>query len=186
MNTNRVLIVYSSRYGQTERIARRIARGLAAERVGADVIETRERIPGVLIHYDTVILAGAIYFSKHPRRLVRFALKHRGELSRVRTLFVSVSNAAISEAGRKAASEIVEEFRRETDLHFEEAFLVGGGTPYTKYNWFVKKLMLSIAKKHGRTVDPTRDYDNTDWPAVDAFAVKVAKSLPIPALRAIV
>lgn len=185
MNTNRVLIVYSSRYGQTERIARRIARGLATSRIGADVIETRDRIPGVLTHYEAVILAGPVYFSKHPRRLVRFALRHRAELSRVRTLFVSVSAAAVSEAGRKRASEMVEEFRIETDLHFDDVFLIGGGAPYTKYNWFVKKLMLSIARKHGRTVDPTRDYDNTDWTAVDEWAAKVARSLPHP-IRAVV
>jgi menaquinone-dependent protoporphyrinogen oxidase len=64
----------------------------------------------------------------------------------------------------------VHELVRRTGWAPEIVVTLGGAEPYTKYGFFTRIVMRSIAKKHGRIVDVHRDYEFTDWDAVDRFA----------------
>jgi menaquinone-dependent protoporphyrinogen oxidase len=56
--------------------------------------------------------------------------------------------------------------------------LAGGGIVdgqalrYTRYNSLVRLVMRQISKKEGGDTDTSRDYEYTDWGAVDRFAVE--------------
>jgi len=45
-----------------------------------------------------------------------------------------------------------------------------GATPYTRYGWFVRFMMRNIARRRGLGTDTSRDYEYTDWQAVEQFA----------------
>jgi menaquinone-dependent protoporphyrinogen oxidase len=51
---------------------------------------------------------------------------------------------------------------------------VAGALPYTRYNFLVRFLMKRIARKAGGPTDTSRDYDFTDWAALDRFAAAFA------------
>src|SRR5262249_4218420 len=48
--------------------------------------------------------------------------------------------------------------------------MFAGALMYTRYGWIKRHIMRSIEAKEGRDVDTSRDYEYTDWDAVDEFA----------------
>jgi menaquinone-dependent protoporphyrinogen oxidase len=46
---------------------------------------------------------------------------------------------------------------------------VAGALLYTHYNFLVRLIMKNIARKAGASTDTSRDYDYTNWPALDKF-----------------
>lgn len=74
-----VLVAYATRHGATAGIAQHIAATLTDHGLSAEAlpVEEIERIEG----YDAVILGGAAYMFHWLKPAVRFAKKHRAELS---------------------------------------------------------------------------------------------------------
>jgi menaquinone-dependent protoporphyrinogen oxidase len=48
--------------------------------------------------------------------------------------------------------------------------LIAGALQYSKYNFLIRYVMRRITKKEGGDTDTSRDYEYTDWAAVDRFA----------------
>jgi len=100
-------------------------------------------------------------------------------------VFLSVS---LSEAGVERSAPDTEEHRRfvadvskvenafisETGWPAERFKAVAGALPYSKYNWFVRFVMKRIAQKSGGDTDTSRDYEYTNWVAVDKFVAEFA------------
>jgi len=159
MNTPRLLIIYASRYGQTEKIVRRIAItcGVKSEAV---VVADADRVS--LQEFDCLIVASPVYFGKHDKKIEEFVRRNATRIAAMQSAFVSVS-------GSKDET-LVHEFSRRTAWVPEIHVCFAGAEPYTKYGLFTRWLMRSIARKHGRAVDVHRDYEFTDWQAVERFA----------------
>jgi menaquinone-dependent protoporphyrinogen oxidase len=51
---------------------------------------------------------------------------------------------------------------------------VAGALMYSKYNFLLKWIMKRIARKAGFDGPATRDYEFTNWPAVDRFVAELA------------
>lgn len=172
----RILIVYASRYGATRNIAERIAD--VASKFGAETqLFEINSVPRNVVPYlsDVVVLASSVYFGKHSKKLAKFAMAQRTNLMRVKSVFVSVSGAARSAAGRPAAEANASRFLSDTGWAPDRIEYFGGAEPYTKYDFFTRWFVQRLAKKMGRTVDPTRDYVFTDWEAVERFARELAR-----------
>jgi menaquinone-dependent protoporphyrinogen oxidase len=171
----RILIVYASRYGATRRIAERIA-SIAGECGATTQLFEINSLPENVVPYlsDVVVLAGSVYFGKHSKKLMRFARAQRTNLARVKSVFVSVSGAARSEAGRPTAQANATTFLMHTGWAPDRIALFAGGEPYTKYDFFTRWFVQRLAKKMGRTVDPKRDYVFTDWEAVEGLGEELA------------
>ena len=165
----RALIAFASRYGQTERIALRIGKVLSDAGASVDFADLTRVIPR-LDGYELVIVAGGVYFGKHPRPLERFVHANRDALAKVESVLVSVSGSAATSAGMKDAEQIVDALVRRTGWTPKRTLLAGGATSYTKYNFLVRWMMRRIAAAHGGATDTSRDYEFTYWPEVDEFA----------------
>ena len=51
----------------------------------------------------------------------------------------------------------------------ERCLPVAGALAYSKYNIFVRFIMKRIARRAGAPTDASRDYEFTNWPALDRF-----------------
>jgi menaquinone-dependent protoporphyrinogen oxidase len=163
------LIVFATRHGQTERIALRLAKvltdgGLTVDL--ADVRRTPHRPP--LARYSMVIVAGPVYFGKHPRRLERFIGENREALRDA--VLVSVSGSASTVEGRKEAETFVAELTRRTGWTPRQTLLAGGAICYTQYNPLLRWMMRRISRSQGRSTDTSRDHEYTNWTEVEQFA----------------
>ena len=48
--------------------------------------------------------------------------------------------------------------------------LFAGALVYTQYGWLKRHVMRAIVKREGGDLDMSRDYEYTDWEAVERFA----------------
>jgi menaquinone-dependent protoporphyrinogen oxidase len=79
--------------------------------------------------------------------------------------------------GRAQTMEIVDKLLVDTGWHPRRVELVAGALPYTRYNFLIRFVMRQIAKKEGGDTDTSRDYEYTDWNAVERFAVEFVEEV---------
>ncbi len=180
-----VLVVFASRNGQTRRIAERIATGLRVRRDLVELLDA-ERLPeGLdLSRFQAVFVGSPIIANGYMRPIVRFVQENRAALQGIPTLFFSVGLALLSKVsdGRAQTMEIVDKFIARTGWRPRRIELVAGSLLYTKYSFLTRFLMRRIVRKEGGETDTSRDYEYTDWGAVDRFAVDFVEE--VTAVRA--
>ena len=172
-----VLIVYATKEGQTARIASCMRDALT--RAGHSVVlvdADHQRPPDALARFDAVALGGPIHAGGYPRSIERFAREHRRELGSVRSAFFSVGLAVASRTsdGRAQTMELVNRFAARTGFQPKRVELIAGALPYSKYSFLVRYVMRRIAAKEGGDTDASRDYEYTDFRAVERFALELA------------
>jgi menaquinone-dependent protoporphyrinogen oxidase len=131
--------------------------------------------------FAKVVVAAPIIAGGYPRSIVRFVREHRQELQRVESVFVSVGLAMASRTsdGRAQSLVVVEKFLRKTGFRPGHIELVAGALPYSKYDFLTRFVMRRIAAKEGGDTDTSRDYEYTDWAAVDRFARELSGVEPL-------
>lgn len=172
-------ILYATREGHTERIARRLEETLWKRGLPCNLVAVRHLADGFqLSDYQGAILAASVHAQKHEQEMIDFVKHYREELEKLPTVFLSVS---LSEAGaedpdapperrEKAAADVqrmIDQFLNETHWHPSKIRAVAGALLYTKYNFLVRFVMKRIASASGGGADTSRDYDYTDWAALD-------------------
>jgi menaquinone-dependent protoporphyrinogen oxidase len=171
-----VLIAYATREGQTEKIARRVAQTLAAQGHAGELFDADQRALLLeLERFQAAIVCAPIHAGGYPRSIVRFAREHKDFLERVPSAFFSVGLAVASRTsdGRAQTRPVVEKFIKQTGWRPKRVELVAGALVYSKYNFLIRYIMRRISKKEGGDTDTSRDYEYTDWNAVDRFAAEV-------------
>ncbi|HEV8548021.1 MAG TPA: flavodoxin domain-containing protein [Polyangiaceae bacterium] len=168
-----VLIVYATKEGQTGKIVRRLAETLHGEGHFVTLHDAEHPAAALdLTRFHAIVLGGPIHAGGYPRAVVRFARLHRALLERVPSAFFSVGLAIASRTsdGRAQTLQIVEKFVERTGWRPKRIELIAGALPYSKYNVLTRFVMRRISAKEGGDTDTSRDYEYTDWAAVDRFA----------------
>lgn len=182
------VVLYATREGQTQRIAEHIAaqirdRGHSAKvRNVRDIRELRE--PFDMARYRGAIVAASVHTGKHEPEMVAFVKRHRAELDSMPTAFLSVSLSAAgaedpeqpAEARAKAAADcrgVIDKLIAETGWRPTRMKPVAGALSYSKYNFLIRFVMKRIAKKASMPTDTSRDYELTDWKALDGFVDEI-------------
>ncbi|HEX9162634.1 MAG TPA: flavodoxin domain-containing protein [Thermoanaerobaculia bacterium] len=175
----RLLILYSSKHGQTEKIAQRIAEIARREghAVAASPVASLQRDVRIGA-YDSVIIAAPVYFGRFPKATIRFVARHFSELSSVRTALVAVSLAAKFNVDE--AESQVHKFVGVTGWLPATYFCVAGAEAFTKYGLFTRFIMKKIARDQGRGGDFSKDREYTDWEALERFAREFVAKEAVP------
>jgi menaquinone-dependent protoporphyrinogen oxidase len=176
-----VLIVYATKEGQTERIARCMSDALTADGHSVELVDAdHQEPPPDLTRFQVVAVGGPIHAGGYPRSIERFARENRHFLASARSAFFSVGLAVASRTsdGHAQTMELVRKFAARTGWYPKRIELVAGALPYSKYNFVVRYVMRRIAEKEGGDTDTSRDYEYTDFPAVERFARELAGPLP--------
>src|SRR5579871_5105379 len=152
MQSPRIVIVYATTYGQTAKIARRIAETL--EKGGASVtVVDAVHLPAdfVLQNFDLAILGGSILFSRHQPALARFARAHRDALNSMPTAFFSVSGGAAQTDphARTEVQQFISNFLRDAGWSPGLTTAFGGAMAFTKYNPLLRFVMKRISARAG-------------------------------------
>jgi menaquinone-dependent protoporphyrinogen oxidase len=181
-------ILYATREGQTRRIALRIAEGLKLRGVKVDAFNVRAAVPTDWSRYSAACVAASVHRGHHEPEIVEMVKAHRADLERLGASFVSVtlSEAGVEDPKRTDAvrQQAIADVQRMLDVFVEETgwrparmFPVAGALAYSKYNILVRFIMKRIARKEGAPTDTSRDYEFTNWDAVDRFASDIANAI---------
>ena len=169
-----ILIVYASHYGQTRKIAIRIAEVLRQEHHEVVLADARATEPPPPEPYDVVVLGSRVEAGRHASEILAYIRMHREQLGTIPTAFFSVSMAAARpQAGPDPDAYLEATFH---DLGWTPMCSVAfaGGLPYRSYGWFIRFLMKRISRSAGNTTDTSRNHEMTDWDAVRRFAGELA------------
>lgn len=166
MTQRRVLILYGTSYGQTQKVAEHVRDGLEASGAVVTLLNgERWREAGAPGEYHGVVLAASLIRGGHQRCIERYARTHSLALSDMPSAFLSVSASAASsdEEGKADARREMDRFLDGTGWVPRIAETVAGAISYTKYDPFTRWMMRRICRKAGGPTDVTRDHELTDW-----------------------
>lgn len=171
------LVAYASTHGHTTRIAERVAAVLRDEGIAVDVRDLRAGPPPAPAAYDAVVAGGSVHRGHHQPELVRWARRHAGSLSLVRTAFFSVSLAAAEDTreARAATQRYLEDFEDETGWLPDLRVSFAGALQYREYDFPTRLAMRLLMARGGHPTDIGRDFVYTEWHAVDEFARSCAR-----------
>jgi len=181
MASGRILVVYGTRYGQTEKIARYIANRLLESKYAVMAIKSDIVPPHFFLGpFNGVIVGASIIAGKHQRSIRSFVREHRDQLNALPSAFFSVSGSAASksETGRNEAQRMLSSFLNDTGWRPRLTKTIGGAMAFTRYNLLLRWMMKRISAKEGGPVDTSRDHELTDWTQVDRFIDEFASLLP--------
>jgi menaquinone-dependent protoporphyrinogen oxidase len=176
----KILIVYATTHGHTAKIAARIRAAL--ERDGATV-ELRplgnahdDPVPR---DYDAVIAGGSIHGGRHQRELIEWVTRHRVALDMLPAAFFTVSLTAAddTEESRAATRGYLDDFVESTGWTPRHDATFAGALQYREYDFPTRLVMRLLMHRGQHPTDISRDYDYTDWDAVDRWAHSFAATV---------
>jgi menaquinone-dependent protoporphyrinogen oxidase len=165
----RILVTYHTVEGQSAKIAERIGATLRADGAEAEVVEVSDAPPPG--GFDAAIVGDSIHVH-HSRALRHYVGRHVDALNAMPSALFQVSMTSATHddehdhIARRSVDELLDASGYDPDL----VGLFAGALMYTKYGWIKRRIMRAIEAKQGRDVDTTRDFEYTDWDAVDEFA----------------
>jgi menaquinone-dependent protoporphyrinogen oxidase len=168
-----ILVYYGTTEGQTRKIAQAVADRLAAQGHAITLIDAVEARPDLdPATFDAAIVAASLHAGHYQSPVVEFVRRHHDALNAMPTAFVAVSLAAASrdEEDIQGLERCVAEFRNRTQWVPREIHHAAGAFRFSQYDFFKRWAMKFIAYRKGQPTDTSRDYELTDWPALDAFA----------------
>lgn len=181
MQGPRILLVYGTRYGQTAKIASRLAAMLDESGCVVDMRDAAELPPSFPLEgTDGIIVGASVLFGRHQRSVERFVRAHRDALNGMPSAFFSVSGAAASTRpeGPVNARRQLEAFIQRTGWQPPLTRCVGGAIAYTEYGPLTRWLIRTIQAREGGPTDTSRDHESTDWEDVRRFAAAFLSRLP--------
>jgi menaquinone-dependent protoporphyrinogen oxidase len=174
-----ILILYATTEGHTARIAERIAQCLRGRGHGVD-LHRADAVPAELepAGYDGLIVGSSIHYGHHPGFLSVLVRRIRDPLTARTSAFFSVSLSAGGPGAKpEAARRYLETFLNQVDWRPPQTETFAGALQYSKYGAFKRLLMRMIVGIAGGDTDMSRDYEYTDWNAVDRFADEFGQRL---------
>jgi menaquinone-dependent protoporphyrinogen oxidase len=172
----RVLILFASTHGQTEKIASQLGVTMGLCDLQVVVRDVRRHPDEDPRGYDAVVVAASIHAGHHQGEIVDWVKRHVDALGTVPNAFVSVSLSAAEEddEAREATLEYIDDFSRDTGWTPNHTAPVAGALLYREYNPFTRILMKLLMKKGGHHTDTLQDYEYTDWEALARFGQEIS------------
>jgi menaquinone-dependent protoporphyrinogen oxidase len=168
---SRILILFATIDGQTARVAGRMADVLRADghEVTTRPARTAHAADDAWI-FDGVIVGGGIRYGQYAKYLAP-TIQHGVVPLTSPTAFFSVCLSADGPGAKpQTAQGYVDTFLGELGWQPTMVASFGGALLYRRYNPFIRLLMKMIVRFAGGETDTSRDYEYTDWAAVERFA----------------
>lgn len=171
----RILVLYGTSEGQTQKIAGFIAERLKQLNHDTELLNvTRQSVNMDTTRFDAVILAARVHGGQHHRGTVSFVARQKAALEAMPNAFVSVSMSAAhhlpDDEGRLA--EYKRQFIESTAWTPERFYEVAGARLYTRHGPLTRWI-LGIVDRH--RYDTNVDHEFTDWAALATFVTEWAE-----------
>ena len=176
---SRILLLYASVEGQTELIADRVAHTLREKGHSVDMLPA-DTDPARFdaATYDGVIVGASIHYGHHPAYLRALVRRQRGVFEARPNAFFSVSLSAGGPRPKPAAAQrYIDKFLRKTGWKPQLVASFAGAVKYSLYGPIKRRVMIVFVGLGGGETDTSRDYEYTDWAAVERFAGEFAQRL---------
>jgi len=168
----RILVVYSSSEGQTEKVAHHIARQIENKGHVARLVSAHQSDDlAVLGDFDAAVVAGGLHMGAHGPALAAFISEHATALNAGPSAFLSVSLSAASDDPAEVAGalEAIKDFEIATGWTPRRTQLVAGAVHDRQLGFFKRFVVHTLMRRKGVELDPSGNTELTKWPALDRF-----------------
>ena len=173
-----ILVPYGTGEGQTGKVARHIASTLEDLGHAPTVVDADDCPPDFDVEpFDAVLVGASIHAGRHQPSVRSFVAANRdGLLGRPSGFFqVSRFSAAPDQGRRELAARFAEDLFAETGWYPDLLGLFGGAIRYSMYGFVKRQMVRWWARRTTGDTDTSRDYEYTDWNAVERFAADFAE-----------
>ena len=166
-----ILVLYATVEGHSRKVATRIAEHLDDRNYRTVIGDVRE--PGFTVPatFDAAFICAPIHAGRYPEPIARFIEDWKDALALVPTGFVSISLSIYSHNPEESAEAqtFPEKLSMRTGFYASHVHHAAGALKYLENEYFKRCLMRQIAENEGVPVDMSRDYEFTDWDALEGF-----------------
>lgn len=168
----KILIIYASTDGQTEKIAQQITGQLIESGQSAEMLKAN-KIPSdfACSKYDAAIVGGSIRMGGYPDYLKQFVNAYADWLNSVPSAMFTVCMGINSQnvESRSEASHYGDRFIASVNWNPQMLATFAGAVKYQEYDPITRLIMKRISRAEGGSTDTTHDHEYTDWQAVERF-----------------
>ncbi|CNB38362.1 menaquinone-dependent protoporphyrinogen IX dehydrogenase [Yersinia similis] len=166
----KILILYSSRDGQTKTIASYIAKQLTEEAT-CEIQDLSQAGQIELSQYQQVIIGASVRYGHFSSVLNKFVNKHVAQLSQMPSAFFAVNLTARKPEKRSPQTNTyVRKFLLSTPWQPTLCSVFAGALRYPRYSWIDRIMIQLIMRMTGGETDTSKEVEYTDWQQVSRFA----------------
>ena len=175
----KVLLLFASREGQTEKVATRLARHLEKSGLAVHLVNAADEAAVSSIDlnaYDLLVFGASLHVGALERELAQYVNDNAHVIEKqARSFFLVSLSAATRDSAQRAASLIDarQKLNGQITVAFDDTEMIAGALRYSKYPLPLKWLMRRIAAKAGEQTETFRDYEYTDWDQVKRYAARL-------------
>ncbi len=172
----KVLLVYGTTEGQTQKVARFVADHLARGGHQTQVTNAVDASSGIdPATFDAVIIAASLHAGHYQSAVVHFVSGHLAAIRARPNAFLSVSLAAASddEDDARGLEQCLANFTQQTGWIPRRTHHVAGAFRYTSYDFLKRWALKYIAYRRGGPMDTGRDHELTDWNDLAQFVDEI-------------
>ena len=178
----RVLIVFATRQGQTEKVAKRLSEKLNESGATVQLVNARDTSavagvdPGA---FDLLVFGASMHAGGLEPEIVDFINSNVEQIARkARSFFLVLLSAAAKDPELRATwlADARKKLDNQLAVAFDDCEMVAGALAYSKYSIPIRWVMKRIARKAGEDTDTSKDYEYTDWGQIDRYAQRLLVS----------
>jgi menaquinone-dependent protoporphyrinogen oxidase len=170
---SKYLIVYGTKEGHTAKIAQRISDVIRQHGHTIDIYDAR-KLPASLSldGYNGILVGLSIHMFQWSSAARNFVRNNKHQLEITQSAFFSVSLTAANKDlnARSQLDYWIEKFFDATGWHPKVIGNFAGCLAYTRYGFFTRFVMKSIARSQNESTDTSKDHEFTNWEEVIKFA----------------
>jgi menaquinone-dependent protoporphyrinogen oxidase len=182
----KILVVYGTTEGQTRKIARFITARLNLCGHITTLVEARGASGEVDPRpYGAVLVAASVHQGQYQAAVAEFISRNRDTLNALPTMFVSVSLSAASHDpdDLRGLDECVTAFEKQTGWRPQRIHHVAGAFRFSQYDFLKCWALKYVAYRRGQPTDTSRDYELTDWSALQDLTDDFSTALSTRPIR---
>jgi len=170
----RILVLFGTNYGQTRKIARRIAEAIRQRDHQVEMLQGNKISDSFSPDgFEAAIIGTSIYMGQHQISVRKLVKQHKGSFNRIPTAYYCVCLTATSNESKdqKQVAQFIQDFLSYTGLQPVHTGAFAGALRYPHYNFFRRYMAKLVARKVGADTNTKKElHEYTDWVAVDKFA----------------
>lgn len=165
----KVLILYSSRDGQTHTISSYVAKQLSV--AGTCEIQDLSQVGEIdLSQYQQVMIGASVRYGRFSPVLSQFVAGHIEQLNQMPSAFFAVNLTARKPEKRSPQTNAyVRKFLLSTPWQPSLCAVFAGALRYPRYRWIDRVMIQLIMRMTGGETDTSKEVEYTDWQQVDRF-----------------
>lgn len=166
----KALILFSTRDGQTQKIASAMAEAIKGEQA-CDVMNIQDANAIDWQQYDRVLIGASIRYGHFQPAVNEFVKQNLAALQQRVNGFFSVNlTARKPEKRTPETNAYTVKFLAQSPWKPDRCAVFAGALYYPRYRWFDRVMIKLIMRMTGGETDTTKEVEYTDWEQVRGFA----------------